>query len=120
MRDAGTSHWRKIEIAVFEKVKKAGRAQSRRDSEQHQQAKVESAIGRFKEVLGRSLRARCPGGQQVEVMMGVEVLNRMLELGSPRSVSVPTRASKAAGKIRTHLDSCTNADRAPVSLRPTT
>ncbi len=70
------------------RIRKVGRAQWRRDSGQHKQAKVENAIGRFKKILGSSLRARCPGGQRAEVMMGVEILNRMLELGAPRSVPI--------------------------------
>ena len=71
------------------RIRKVGRAQWRRDSGQHKQAKVENAIGRFKKILGPSLRARCPDGQRVEAMMGCVILNRMLELGAPRSVPIP-------------------------------
>ncbi len=70
------------------RIRKVGRAQWRRDVGQHKQAKVENAIGRFKRILGPSLRARCCGGQRAEAMMGVVVLNRMLELGAPRSVPI--------------------------------
>jgi hypothetical protein len=73
--------------AIFVASRKLG-AHWRRDSGQHKQAKVENAVGRFKRILGPSLRARCPDGQRVETMMGVVVLNRMLELGAPRSVPI--------------------------------
>ena len=72
------------------RIEKVGRAQWRRDSGQHQQARAENAIGRFKRILGPQLRARCREGQRVEAMMGCVVLNRMLELGAPRSASVST------------------------------
>jgi len=72
------------------RIRRVGRAQWRRDSGQHKQAKVENAIGRFKRIFGPSLRARCPDGQRAEVMMDVSILNRMLELGAPRSVPIST------------------------------
>ena len=69
-------------------IGRVGRAQWRRDSGQHQQAWAENCIGRFKRILGQRLRARCREGQRVEAMMGCIVLNRMLELGAPRSVPI--------------------------------
>ena len=69
-------------------IGRVGRAQWRRDSGQHQQAWAENAIGRFKRILGSQLRARCREGQHAEAMMGCVVLNRMLELGAPRSVPI--------------------------------
>ena len=71
------------------RIRKVGRAQWRRDSGQHKQAKVENAMGRFKKILGPSLRARRPDGQRAEAIMGCVILNRMLELGAPRSVAMP-------------------------------
>ncbi len=70
------------------RIHKVGRARWRQDSGQHKQAKVENAIGRYKKTFGPSLRARCPDGQRAEAMMGVVILNRMLELGAPRSVPI--------------------------------
>lgn len=72
------------------RVRKVGRAQWRRDSGQHKQAKAENAIGRFKKILGPSPRARYRDGQRAEAMMGVAILNRMLELGAPKSVQIST------------------------------
>jgi len=72
------------------RIRKVGRAQWRRDSGQHKQAKVENAIGRFKKIFGPSLRARCADGQRAEAMMGVAILNRMMELGAPKSAPIST------------------------------
>jgi hypothetical protein len=43
---------------------------------------LETAIGRYKSIIGRRLRARSFGQQQTEVAIGCAVLNRILECGS--------------------------------------
>ena len=85
-RDEANSSQRNRHLRRIEKV---GRAQWRRDYGQHKQAKVENAIGRFKRILGPAIRARRRHGQRVEVMMEVWILNRMLDLGAPRSTPIP-------------------------------
>ena len=47
---------------------------------------VETAIGRYKSIIGRRLRARSFGAQQTEVAIGCTVLNRMLACARPKSV----------------------------------
>ena len=47
---------------------------------------VETAIGRYKAIIGRRLRARSFGAQQTEVAIGCAVLNRMLACARPKSV----------------------------------
>jgi hypothetical protein len=47
---------------------------------------VETAIGRYKSIIGRRLRARSFPGQQTEVAIGCAVLNRMLACTRPKSV----------------------------------
>lgn len=47
---------------------------------------VETAIGRYKSIIGRRLRARSRPGQQTEVAIGCAVLNRMLDCARPKSV----------------------------------
>jgi hypothetical protein len=47
---------------------------------------VETAIGRYKSIIGRRLRARSFGAQQTEVAIGCIVLNRMLACARPKSV----------------------------------
>jgi len=47
---------------------------------------VETAIGRYKSIIGRRLRARSFAAQQTEVAIGCSVLNRMLASARPKSV----------------------------------
>ena len=47
---------------------------------------VETAIGRYKQMIGPTLRARTLPTQQAEVATGVAVLNRMIRLAKPISV----------------------------------
>src|SRR3954467_966906 len=49
-------------------------------------AVAEAAIGRFKQVIGDGLRSRTDQRQAAEMNLAVAVLNRMLELGRPKSV----------------------------------
>ncbi|MEH6579864.1 MAG: IS5/IS1182 family transposase, partial [Amphritea sp.] len=47
---------------------------------------AETAMGRYKVIIGPRLRARKLDGQCTEAAIGVVVLNRMLEAGRPKSV----------------------------------
>lgn len=49
-------------------------------------ALVETAIGRYKAIVGRRLRARSFHAQQTEVAIGCSVLNQMLACARPKSV----------------------------------
>jgi hypothetical protein len=54
----------------------------------NKRAKVEVAIGRWKQVIGDGLRSRIDERRITEIDVAVDVLNRMLELGRPNSVRV--------------------------------
>jgi len=51
-------------------------------------ALVETAISRFKKVIGDALRSRTNGRRATEVGIAISALNRMLELGRPECVRV--------------------------------
>jgi hypothetical protein len=51
-------------------------------------ALVESAISRLKRVIGDALRSRTDRRRTTEVAIAVQALNRMLELGRPKSVRI--------------------------------
>ena len=51
-------------------------------------AKAEAAVSRYKRVIGDALRSRTDDRQATEVAIAVRVLNRMLELGRPKSVRI--------------------------------
>ena len=65
-----------------------GRAAWQRASSDTKRARVEAAIGRFKQVIGDGLRSRTDGRRATEVDVAVHALNRMLELGRLISVRV--------------------------------
>ncbi len=69
-------------------VKAIGRRRWKKESGYHQQARVENAVFRYKSIIGEALRARTPGGQEVEAWLACNVLNRMTKLGRPASYSV--------------------------------
>jgi hypothetical protein len=47
---------------------------------------VETVIGRYKHIIGSTLRARLNDGQGGEVAITVQVLNRMIRIVKPISV----------------------------------
>ena len=49
---------------------------------------VETAIGRYKHLIGSKLRARSSAAQQGEVAIAVETLNRMIRVAKPLSARV--------------------------------
>ena len=51
-------------------------------------ALVESAIGRLKRVIGDALRSRTDRRRATEIAIAVQTLNRMLELGRPKSIRI--------------------------------
>jgi hypothetical protein len=54
----------------------------------NRRALAEAAISRYKRVIGDALRSRTDPGQATEVAIAVLALNRMLELGRPKSVRI--------------------------------
>ena len=69
-------------------INERGRMAWQRDSGYNVRARVEGQIGRWKRVIGDSLRFHTDEAQAAEVAIAVEVLNRMLDLGRPNSVRV--------------------------------
>jgi hypothetical protein len=51
-------------------------------------APAETSISRFKRVIGNALRARTEQRRRTEMAIAVHALNRMLELGRPKSVRI--------------------------------
>jgi hypothetical protein len=77
LADAGRWHLESLSEAAWQKAS----GYSRR-------AKVEAAIGRWKQVIGDGLRSRMDERRVTEVNVAVHVLNRMLELGRPSYVRI--------------------------------
>ena len=66
----------------------SGRMAWQKASGYTRRAKVEAAIGRWKQVIGDGLRSRMDKRRATEVDVAVHVLNRMLELGRPSYVRI--------------------------------
>ncbi|MBB2755819.1 UNVERIFIED_ORG: hypothetical protein GGI57_006570 [Rhizobium aethiopicum] len=81
--DAGPSRQRDRHIAA---INADGRLKWQVATGYGKRSLVETAIGRYKSIIGRQLRARSFGAQQTEVAIGCAVLNRMLECARPNSV----------------------------------
>jgi len=65
-----------------------GRRQWKKEVAYHQQGRAENTFFRYKQILGGRLRARDPAAQKVEVRLGCNVLNKMLELGAASSIAI--------------------------------
>ena len=69
-------------------IAERGRRDWQKTSGYTRRALAESAISRFKRVIGGALRSRTPQRQATDVATAVAALNRMLELGRPESVRI--------------------------------
>ena len=63
-----------------------GRLGWQEETDYGRRALFETAMGRFKAIIGPCLRARSVPGRQTEAAVGVAVLNRMFDAGRPDSV----------------------------------
>ena len=69
-------------------IAEKGRMAWQKTSGYNRRAKVETAIARWKQVVGDGLRSRIDERRATEVDVAVHVLNRMLELGRPNHVLI--------------------------------
>ena len=69
-------------------IQEQGRSAWHEAAEYGKRSLVETAIGRYKALIGPRLRARGVASQQGEVALGVGVLNRMIRVAKPVSVRI--------------------------------
>ena len=79
--------WAQRDTAL-ERIHQVGRREWQKESGYRQQARVENSFFRYKSVLGGGLQARHGKAQRREVAIGCPILNRMAELGRPKSCAV--------------------------------
>jgi len=65
-----------------------GRLGRQRQTDYGDRAKAETAMARYKRILGDQLRARTLPGQQTEATIGVNILNRMIDQARSNSVRI--------------------------------
>ena len=70
------------------RVRKVGRRQWKKESGYHRQARVENTFIRYESIIGDRLRARHPESQEAEALIACNILNRIFELGKPKSFAV--------------------------------
>ena len=73
---------------TIRRVEKLGRREWKKVSGYHRQGTVENAFFRYKSMLGDRLHARGLAAQKAEVVIACKILNRMLDLGRPKSVAI--------------------------------
>ena len=69
-------------------IAKHGRMGWQRRSGYNRRSLVETGVYRYKNVIGRRLRARTLPNQRTEAKIGCNVLNRMARLGMPVSIRI--------------------------------
>jgi hypothetical protein len=72
----------------LETIARHGRIGWQRSSGYSRRSRVETAMYRYKTIIGRRLHARTLPNQKTEAKIGCNVLNRMTSLGMPVSVRV--------------------------------
>jgi hypothetical protein len=72
----------------LQSITEKGRIGWQKMSGYNKRSRVETAIGRYKQVIGDGLRFRKDERRTAEVAVAVHVLDRMLELGRPISVRI--------------------------------
>jgi len=70
----------------IQSIAERGRLGWQRQAEYGKRSKAETAMARYKRILGGQLQARTLPGQQTEAAIGVAVLNRMIDQARPNSV----------------------------------
>ncbi len=71
------------------KVNAMGRRKWKKESGYHRQGRVENTFFRYKQIFGGKLRARHAKAQEIEAVLACRILNRMGEMGMPKSVAIP-------------------------------
>jgi hypothetical protein len=69
-------------------IEKHGRIGWQRRSGYNRRSLVETAMYRYKTIIGQRLHARTLSSQQVEAKVGCNVLNRMTSFGMPASIRI--------------------------------
>ena len=73
-------------------IRKQGRSAWKKTSGYHRRSIVETHIGRYKKILGATLRTRTLANQQTETRLGCAVLNQMLRCAKPESYPITNKA----------------------------
>lgn len=109
-KDADPSRQRNRHIAA---INADGRTKWQAGTGYGKPSLAETAIGRYKSIIGHRLRARSFDAQQTEVAFGCAVLNRMLACARPKSA--PPQQGDRVARNHKRRKSIISAIRAPTS-----
>ena len=73
-------------------IRKRGRRAWKKTSGYHRRSIAETQIGRYKQMIGDTLRARTLTNQQTETRLGCALLNRLRALAKPESYPIDKKA----------------------------
>jgi len=71
---------------TIRRVQRDGRQRWKKESGYHRQGKAENGVFRYEAIIGSRMRARSEIGQQVEAVVGCNVLNAFMAMGRPDSI----------------------------------
>lgn len=74
--------------AAVARIAEIGRKTWKKETSYHRRSLAETAIGRYKTIIGPGLKARTFDRQQVEAALAVRCINRFTSLGMPVSVKI--------------------------------
>jgi hypothetical protein len=81
--DGGKRPYMEQRDGAIRAIKEMGRAEWKIKEGYHQRSKAETAMFRYKSIIGPDLSARKFGHQQTEVLIGCRILNIMLQTAKP-------------------------------------
>ena len=70
------------------RIAEIGRKAWKQETRYHRRSLAETAMGRYKAIIGPGLKARTFDRQQVEAALAVRCLNRFTDLGMPASIKI--------------------------------
>lgn len=74
--------------AAVARIAKIGRKAWKKEIHYHRRSLAETAMGRYKTIIGPSLKARTFDNQKAEAAIGARCLNRFTALGMPHSIRI--------------------------------
>ncbi|WP_210880404.1 IS5 family transposase [Roseovarius autotrophicus] len=74
--------------AAVARIAEIGRKAWKKETHYHRRSLAETAMGRYKTIIGPSLKARTFDNQKAEAAIGARCLNRFTALGMPHSIRI--------------------------------
>ena len=73
---------------IVQRIHKIGRKEWKKESNYHRRSLAETAMFRFKTIIGPKLRNRNFENQKTEAAIGIAILNRFTALGMPETIKI--------------------------------